>query len=225
MQKYKEYGKPKPLVIGHEPLTVNWPVVWTLPDIKYIKTHFSIEHELDCADLFTKFWNTNLAQYWDYQWQPDEIEDYHVESHGVYYDRKMVFNDNWFLIEVDRGTRPLGAMVNDITDEDKRIHFRKDQADGSSKTIVGQMAGYMHFANANKGKFEFAVLYTVQDCSSRIYDEAGTGRRLDYLSKMAAKNERADLFYFAHHRKLLADPLGAHFKSAADGQMYSILDI
>lgn len=225
MEKFKEYGKPKPLVIGHQPPTVNWPVVWTLPDIKYIKTHFSMEHELDCADLFTRFWKTNLTKYWDYEWQPDEMSEYSVESHGVYYDRKMVFNDNWYLIEVDRGTRPLGAFINDITQPEKKVHFRKDREDGSAKTVLGQMAGYMHFANANKNQLEFAVLYTVQDCSARVYDEPGSQRRLDLLCKMAAKCDRADLFYFANHRKLLADPLGPHFKSAADNKFYSILDI
>lgn len=189
------------LITGHKPPYRNLPWIWTLPKVRVLTQYFNLQHELDCADLFVKYF-AGITD-WDNGWTDGEYEEYRVKDLGVHYDRRMVYKGRTYLWEVDRGTEPLGVEPQKIKG---KIDFFRD---GDKKTLREKIANYMRFSRVHS--YRFTVLFTVQDWRYGGYDEERTEQRVIDLHRMLKDADGKNHFLVADHRELLLDPQGKHF--------------
>jgi len=206
------------LIKAHKPPYRNLPNIWTLPDVRSIHQFFNLQHELDCADLFIRYF-PHFTE-WDYQWTDDEIIRYQIESHKVYFDRRMRFQDVSFMWEVDRGTEPMGADNAQLYGKDRQVSFNPH---AEKKSLRDKIAKYIDMAHQQN--YRMTVLFTVQDWRYGGYDDAGTVLRIKNLLQLIRHTDTDVRFVVADHQDVLENPLGSVFLDPFYPQPRSLQDL
>jgi hypothetical protein len=215
------------LIKGHKPPNRMLPWIWTLPTERPLLQYFNLRHELDCADLFVKFFP--YYDTWDYGWESWERQKYRIRTErktgnngefNVLYDRRMVMNGINFLIEVDRGTEPLGVDPDQL---DKPVNFTYFAGGNDRKTIRYKLAEYLNFAEAIH--YRFAVVFTVQDWRYGGFDLEGTKIRIEQFQKLISHIKSPALFLIGDHQEVVKDPQGKHFYSPLFDNPVSLFEL
>lgn len=166
------------------------PTVWSRPGIKDIKTHEDVLHELDCMDLYGAFWPSHPdgLQHWDWCWQADERHAYGTyKNGGANFDGRMKYRGQWFIFEVDRGTKTLEQLED-------------------------QVRGWLDLARKEPSTY-FRVIWTLQFERYGITyadDEKRkqVNRRARFLLDTFDRLKTGGRFLVCRHAELLADPFG-----------------
>jgi len=166
------------------------PTIWSKPGIKEIKRHDEVLHELDCMDLYVAYWPSQPdgLQYWDWQWQADERHAYgSYRSGGANFDGRMLYRGQWFIFEVDRGTKTLEQLED-------------------------QVKGWLALSRKEPGKY-FRVIWTLQfERYGFTYPpeekRKQVNRRARFLLDTFDRLKTGERFLVARHSEVLSDPFG-----------------
>lgn len=196
----------KGLARAHPKVSKYKPTLWSKPGIKDFETDDNIQHELDCTDLYVAYWPSYPTglQYWDWQWQLDEKHLYETyKKDGFSFDGRMKYRGNWFFWEVDRGTKSLDQLED-------------------------QVLGYIKFAARVPDPY-FRVLFTLQYSrwGFTYADEdrqKNINRRARFLLDLLNRHKTGNRFLVARHSEVLENPLGQVFTSPLDEYNYTSLD-
>jgi hypothetical protein len=196
----------KGLVKRHPKVSKYLPTIWSHPGLKDIKTIDDKQHELDCMDLYVAFWKSfpDGMQYWDWRWQPDERHSYETyKKDGFNFDARMKYKGDWFFLEVDRGTKTLEQLED-------------------------QVMGYILFSKKVPEPY-FRVIFTLQfERYGFTYSAAEkhkqVNKRARFLLELFDKHKTGERFLVARHAEVLTDPLGPVLVSPLDPSKPKAID-
>lgn len=184
LQNMKKDG----MIVQHKPDNRIEPDLWSLKGARQPSNWYNRDHEIDCADLFISYKNTNQLAYWASRWEPEELHPF-GETFSVYFDRRMELEDvdQVFFFEVDRGTEDLDTVKRKV---EKYVAL--------SNHLVGQ---------------GMTILFTVQG-----YRWTTSQTRLSRILSILRDARRGNQFLIAPHEEVLANPLGKVWISPVDGE-------